>query len=160
MNEKLREFLARHGLYYFILSTMTESNASCTWEMEAVWGSSLNCAQVTVTLTAGAWFLALNAWERKAKAISKSQDRMEKFQTRKNFENDLKIKVLGVGHLHSWRRHEIQRAAGYSHQSQYHCTGGNSFAVELLVDWSHSSARPLMPIFPSNPLSTLWCSEC
>lgn len=82
MNEKLREFLSRHGICYFILSTMTESNASCTWEMEAVWGSSLKCAQVTVTLTAGAWFLALNAWGRKAKAISKSQDKMEKFQTR------------------------------------------------------------------------------
>lgn len=82
MNEKLREFLARHDIYCFILSTMTESNASFTWEMEAVWGSSPSCAHVTVTLTAGPWFLALNAWECKAKAISKLRDRMEEFQTR------------------------------------------------------------------------------
>lgn len=125
---------------------MTESNASFTWEMEAVWGSSLGCAHVT--LTAGAWFLALNAREWKTKAISKLQDRMEEFQTRLKVKNDLKIKVLDVDHLHSWRRHQIQRGAGYSHQSQYYCTSGNSFAVGLLVNWSQSLASPLMPVSP------------
>lgn len=73
---------------------------------------------------------------------------MEEFQTRLKVKNDLKIKVLGVDHLHSWRRHQIQKAAGYSYQSQYYCTSENSFAVGLLVNWSSSLARPLMPVFP------------
>lgn len=127
---------------------MTESNASFTWEMEAVWGSSLGCAHVTVTLTAGAWFLALNARECKAKAISKLQDRMEEFQTRLKVKNDLKIKFLAQ--IISTHGEDIKsrEQLGNSHQSQYYCTSGNSFAVGLLVNWTHSLARPLMPVFP------------